>query len=119
MSTLIQVGVLMLTMLIGTILKELIPIPVPATIYGMIILFILLKTKIVKISDIEPISSRLLAVLAFLFVPAGVGMINEFASLKGHIAVVIIAIFLSNFATLFVTGHVVQLIQKRGQKNDK
>lgn len=119
MSSLIQVGVLMLTMLVGTVLKELIPVPVPATIYGMILLFILLKAKVIKVHDIEPISSRLLAVLAFLFVPAGVGMINEFNSLKGHIVVVFLAIFLSNFITLFVTGHVVQIIQKRGNKHDK
>lgn len=113
MSLLIQWGVLIFTMLIGTILKGLIPIPVPATVYGMIILFILLKSGLVKVEDIEPVSAGLLGVLAFLFVPAGVGMINEFDTLRGHILTVFGAIFLSNLITLFVTGHVVQFIQKK------
>ncbi len=119
MSLLSQVGVLMISLLIGTLLKMVIPIPVPITVYGMIVLFILLKVKAVKVDDVEPVSSKLLGNLAFLFVPAGVGMINEFKTLEGHLLVVFGIIILSNFLTLFVTGHVVQLIQKRGKKNDK
>lgn len=119
MSTLSQVGILMLTLLIGTLLKMVIPIPVPATVYGMIILFILLRSKLVKVEKVEPVSNVLLANLAFLFVPAGVGMINEFKTLEGHLLAVIGILFVSNFLTLFVTGHVVQLIQKRGKKDDK
>ena len=119
MSALSQVGVLMISLLIGTLLKMVIPIPIPATVYGMIVLFILLKLKTIKVEQVEPISSKLLANLAFLFVPAGVGMINEFDNLKGHVIVVCAIIFISNFLTLFVTGHVVQFIQKRGKKNDK
>ena len=119
MSVLSQFGVLMLSLLIGTLLKMIIPIPIPATVYGMIGLFILLKIKKIKVEQVEPVSNRLLEILAFLFVPAGVGMINEFDNLKGHILVVCAIIFISNFLTLFVTGHVVQYIQKRGKKYDK
>lgn len=119
MSTLRQVGVLMVTLLIGTLLRLVIPVPVPATVYGMIILFILLRAKVVKVESIEPVSNVLLANLAFLFVPAGVGMITEFKTLEGHLLAVLGIIFISNFLTLFVTGHVVQLLQKRGKKNDK
>ena len=119
MSALAQIGVLMVSLLVGTLLRLVIPFPIPATVYGMIVLFILLKINAVKVEKIEPVSSRLLANLAFLFVPAGVGMITEFKTLEGSLVKVLLIIIISNIITFIVTGHVVQFIQGRlKKKND-
>lgn len=118
MSVLAQIGVLMVSLLVGTLLRLVIPFPIPATVYGMIVLFILLKINVVKVEKIEPVSSRLLANLAFLFVPAGVGMITEFKTLEGSLVKVLLIIIISNIITFIVTGHVVQFIQRRLKKGN-
>lgn len=116
MSILAQFGILMVSLLVGTLLRLVIPFPIPATVYGMIVLFILLKINLVKVDDVEPVSSKLLANLAFLFVPAGVGMITEFKTLEGSLVKVLLIILISDSITFIVTGHVVQFIQGRLKK---
>ena len=116
MSKLYQFGIYILILFIGLALKTVVPAPIPPAVYGMIILFIMLSVKIIKADDIKPVTNKLLDIMPFLFVPAGVAMINEIEKLKGKIIFVLITIFITTFLIMFVTGHVVQLVQKLTSK---
>ena len=47
---------------IGEILKYIVPLPIPASIYGMVIMFICLQTKILKLDDVKSVGKFLIAV---------------------------------------------------------
>lgn len=105
---------------VGSIMNTYIPLPIPATVYGMILLFILLSTKKIKVEQIKTSSNAMLNILAFLFVPSGVSLIEHANLLKGNVIAILISLILSLFITVFVTGHVVQyIVKKEGIKNGK
>ena len=59
-----------------------IPLPVPASIYGMIILFLCLSTGIIKLSDVKDAGKFLIEIMPLMFIPAGVGLIDSWGVLK-------------------------------------
>ena len=71
-----QFGIILLITFIGEIMHELIPIPVPAGIYGIVLLFIGLKTGIVPLSEVKDASKFLIQIMPLMFIPAAVGLIE-------------------------------------------
>lgn len=67
------------------IISKLLILPIPRNVIGMILLFFLLTTNVVKIEKVENLANFFLNHLAFFFIPAAVGLMNSFASLKGSI----------------------------------
>ena len=104
---------------VGELLHELIPIPISAGVYGMIILFILLCTNVVKLSQVEKTGDFLASKMLVMFIPASVGLINVLPELKAMAIPVILAISVVTIIVMVVTGHVVQLVSKLTAKNKK
>jgi holin-like protein len=77
-----QFGIIFSLCWISVILEKYIPFPIPATVIGLILLFICLVTGLLKIEHIKEKSDFLLGNMAFFFVPAAVGIINYFDLLK-------------------------------------
>ena len=82
MKLLCQVGVIFGVCWISQILESLLPIPFPASVIGMVLLFILLATGVLKLEHVREKADFLLANMAFFFLPAGVSMLNYFDVLK-------------------------------------
>ena len=62
---------------LGEFLHYLIPLPIPASIYGIALLFAALECKLLKVNDIREVSSFLIAVMPMMFIPAAVGLITS------------------------------------------
>lgn len=113
MKILRQFAIILLILLLGEAIRIGTGISIPGTVIGMIILFIALLTKILKLEQIDMISKFLLDHLAFLFVPAGVGLISCL-NLIGEAWLPILAIVLiSTVLVIGVTGWTVQLLKRR------
>ncbi len=100
------------------IIKNIIPLPIPSSIYGMIILFFLLLLKIIKPSDIEDVADFLIAIMGIMFIPAGVGVINNFDNIMLMLAAIIISIIFLTIIVMGVTAKVTDLLIKKEQIND-
>lgn len=103
---------------LGEILNNVLPLPIPASIYGIIILLICLLTGIVKVEKIEEVSNFLLEILPILFIPPGVAIMNSYGSIKNIIAPIMIIIFVSTIVVMIVTGRVAQFIIRRKNKKE-
>ena len=66
----------------GELVSKLLHLPIPGNIIGMILLFLLLTSNIVKVEKVEPLANFFLDHLAFFFIPASVGLMTSFADLK-------------------------------------
>lgn len=112
------------TALLGQIISGLLPFPFPSTIIAALILFLLLEFKIIALDKIKDISRLCNKYLAFVFVPAGVSILEYFATFTMDIwfKIFIITVF-STAATMVVTGKVsdwvisLQEKRSRGKKN--
>lgn len=71
-----QFGIILLITFIGEVLHALLPIPVPAGIYGIVLLFLGLKTRLIPVSEVKEASSFLIQIMPIMFIPAAVGLID-------------------------------------------
>lgn len=96
--------IIMLSLFVGHILSILLNVPIPGTVFGMIILLILLLTKVVKIEDVSNISDILITNMVIMFIPGGVGLINILNQFKGNIIKLLITIIVSTILIIIVTS---------------
>ena len=98
--------------LIGELISKGFSLPLPGNIIGMIILLVLLCTKVIKIENVENISTFFLDHLSFFFIPAGVGLISSFPSIKDSLIYILILCLITTAIVIVTTGLVVQYIIK-------
>lgn len=119
MKYLKQFLIILVISLIGELLNKLLPLPVPASIYGMVILFIELLSGVIKLSSVKEAGSFLIEIMPVMFIPAGVGLMSSWLNLKPIIIPVCIITVVTIFTVMIVSGHVTQFIVKRTKKNDE
>jgi holin-like protein len=104
--------------LAGEIIHALLPLPVPASVYGLVLLFILLVTKAVRLEQVEKVSEYMMAVMPLFFIEPTVGVMESYGLVKGKIAVLFLLSFLSFMAVLAVTGLSAQTVIRLKKKGD-
>lgn len=62
--------------LLGELLRFLLPLPIPASIYGLVLLLLALKTGMVKLEQVKQAGSFLTGILPLLFIPGAVGVME-------------------------------------------
>ena len=80
---------------------------------GMIFLFIFLVTGIIKLEKIEDAAKSILGNLAFLFIPAGVGLMNYFGIISNYVAQILFIVVITTFIVMSCTGLAVQLVSRK------
>lgn len=105
--------------LVGELLSGTLGLPIPGNILGMIILFILLCTKVIKLEQIENISKFLLDHLAFFFIPAGVGLMSSFGIIKDTWLKLILVCVVTTIIVIASTGLIVQFISRKLNKGSE
>ena len=102
--------------MIGEILKYFLLLPVPASIYGMVLLFAGLMTGIIKIENVRDIGKFFIEIMPVMFIPAGVGLMSSWGVLKPLLIPVSIITVVCIFTVMGVSGMVAQLFMKNGKK---
>lgn len=103
----------------GELLNYFIPLPVPASIYGLILLFLLLELKIINKNALTEVSTFFLSLMPLFFVPSSVSFIKAFPILKKYGVQFIIIAVVTTILVMGVTGRVTQFImhlKNRGKK---
>ena len=121
MKLLIQFLIIIAFSFAGELLHYLLPLPIPASIYGIVLLFVALELKWVKVKDIRETSSFLIAVMPVMFIPAAVGLIDSWKSIGNSWLEYIIVTVLTTFVVMGVSGWITQFVIQRNkvQKENK
>lgn len=119
MKYLKQFMFILLFSFLGEVLNKIIPLPIPASIYGMLLLFLALCFKIIKLEQIEETASYLLSIMLIMFVPAAVGIMDTFFEYKSSILPIIVIVFVSTICVMVVTGYVSQFVALFSSKKEK
>ena len=115
-----QIGMISVVSLVAELLYVLLPFPVPASVYGLIILLVLLLTKIVKPEQVEDVADWLIKIMPILFVGPSVGLINSFDSIKGQVLPLVIMCVVSTVGVMIVTSVTAQIvIRVKNKKENK
>jgi len=102
--------------LISKVIELLVPFTMPSSVIGLVLLFVALCLKIVKLEQVEKVGDALVDNIGLFFVPAGISVINSFELLKANFVLDILLIFISTVLLLLGTGWVTQLLLKFNPK---
>lgn len=108
-----QFAVIMLITCIGEILKYLIPLPVPASIYGLCLMLFLLVTGIVKLEDVKDVGLFLVEIMPLMFIPAAVGLLESWTMLADILLPVLSITVAVTFLVMIVAGKVTDYAMKK------
>ena len=120
MRIIAQIGVVLLVCLLGEAIAAVLPFPFPASVIGMVLLFLLLACGWLKPHHIREKSNFLLSNMAFFFIPAGVGLLKYLDVLAANLIPLLVICLVATPLVFFVTGWTVQAVMKwTASKEDK
>ncbi|GAA0136439.1 CidA/LrgA family holin-like protein [Paenibacillus sp. YSY-4.3] len=96
-------------------LAELLHLPIPGSILGIIVIFALLKSNIIKLSWIERGANLLLAELLLFFIPSAVGIMKYIPLLESDGVRILVVVISSTFIVMLSSGLIASRITKRGE----
>ena len=97
-------------------MKYVLPLPIPASIYGLVLMFVLLETKVLKLEAVQDAGKFLIEIMPMMFIPAGVGLLNAWDTLKPVLVPVIVIMFVSTIVVMVISGRVTQFVIRRNRK---
>jgi holin-like protein len=105
-----QFWIVLVVTFIGEALRYVIPLPVPASIYALVIMLIALQTKIIRLEQVKDIGGFLIEIMPMMFIPAAVGLLVSWESLKNIWLPVTIVTVATTILVMGVTGRMTQFV---------
>lgn len=119
MKFLRQFMIILLLSFLGEVLKMFIPLPIPASVYGLVLMLVCLMTGVLKTSQVKDAAFFLIEIMPVMFIPVAAGLIDSWGVLRPLIVPIMIITVVITVFVMAVTGRVAQMIaQKRGIKNE-
>lgn len=101
----------------GEVLHSFLPLPLPASIYGIILLYIALELKVVKVRQIREASTTLIMAMPVMFVPPAVGLLQTWESIRETWAQYLLITVVSTFVVIAAAGWMTQGVIKWKEKS--
>lgn len=116
-----QFCIIIIISFIGEILHYFIPLPIPASIYGLVIMFAVLASGILPLDKVRDTGKFLVEIMPLMFIPAGVGLITAWDTLKSICIPVIVITLVSTVIVMAVSGRVTQAVirMEKRHKNER
>ncbi|WP_287046733.1 CidA/LrgA family protein [Treponema sp.] len=118
MKFLVQFLIIAAVSFAGEILNAVVPLPIPASIYGIVILFVLLQCRIVKVSMVREASSFLIGIMPVLFIPAAAGLVESWGVISGSWIQYLVITLVTTVLVMVVSGAVTQFVIRRAKKRN-
>jgi len=103
--------------LIGEALQRIVPLPIPASVYGIALLFLALCFGLVKLEQVKEAGGFLSSLLPLLFVAPTVGILENWALIRDALLPMVLLILASTVLTFGISGRIAQVILKKGEKD--
>ncbi len=119
MKFLRQFMIILLLSFLGEVLKMFIPLPIPASVYGLVLMLVCLMTGVLKTSQVKDAAFFLIEIMPVMFIPAAAGLIDSWKVLQPLLLPILVITVVITVFVMVVTGKIAQMIaQKRGIKNE-
>lgn len=118
MKLLYQFGIILGMSFLGEVLHALIPLPIPASIYGLVLMLVCLCTKLIKLSQVKIAADFLIDIMPPMFIPAAVGIVVVWADLQEILVPVLVITVVSTIVVMACTGKVSQAVIRAKKKGE-
>ncbi len=119
MKRLVQFVVILGISFVGEVLDRLIPLPIPGSIYGMVLLFLLLAARVLPLGSVRETAHLLIKWMPLMFIPALVGVMDAWGELMKILVPVLIASSIVTFLVMVATGWTAQWMLGRKRRGER
>ena len=119
MKLLRQFGIILLLSFLGEVLHRLIPLPVPASIYGMVLMLLCLQLGFLQVEKVQDAGKYLIEIMPIMFIPAAVGLMDAWPVLQPVWLPVVLIMLISTLFVMAVTGWCTQGILRLEERRKK
>ena len=113
MKLYVQLMIIFMISLVGEGISSVFQLPVPGSIIGLVLLFLALQFKLLRLRHISMVGNFLLANMTILFLPPAVGIMDKFQVIAPYLLPIILIILGAIVLNVCVIAVVVQLIKTR------
>lgn len=100
---------------LGEVLNRVIPLPIPAAVYGLVLLFLALSTGIVKLKAVETAGNWMIGIMSILYVAPVVNLLGCWDLIAPNLLSVSVIVVVSTVVVFAVSGKVTQwLLGRKG-----
>ena len=114
-----QFWIILLFCALGEGFRVLLPLPIPARVYGLILLLVALLTGSIKLERVEETADFLVEIMPVMFIPAGVGLLTAWGVLQPIWLPVVVITILTTVIVMVVTGRVTQFVIRKDRRKTK
>lgn len=118
MKYLKQFTVILTITFIGEVLKALIPLTIPASIYGLLLMLLALQTKLIRLDSVQDAGVFLIEIMPVMFIPAAVGLMDSWSVLKPIWMPIAVITFFTTIIVMVVTGGVTQFVIRMEKRKE-
>ena len=113
MKYLKQFGIILVLSFIGELLNHVLPLPVPSSIYGIISMFICLKTGLIPLEEVDETGRFLIEIMPLMFIPAAVGLLEAWNIIQSVWLQYLAVTAVSTVFVMAVAGRATQYMIRR------
>lgn len=99
--------------LVGEALQRLLPLPIPASVYGLLLLFAALCLGAVKLEQVREAGDFLRSLLPLLFISPIAGVLEHWELIKGNLIPMLAMVVVSTVLVFAVSGRIAQYLMKK------
>jgi len=103
---------------LGELLAALIPFPIPAAIYGIVLMLAALGTGILKTSHVKETSGFLISIMPILYVPVCVRILEYWSIISSNLAAILTVTIVSTYLVFAVGGLITQALLKKKEDSN-
>ena len=104
--------------LLGEVLQRIVPLPIPASVYGIALLFTALCLGWVKVEQVKQTGAFLTSILPILFVSPAVGIVEDWGLIREDLLAILLLLIGSTVLTFGISGRVAQAFLKKEEKDN-
>lgn len=113
-----QICIILGICLLAELMEYYIPLPIAASIYGLVLMLLALMTKIVPLKEVEDVADFLTGNIAILFIPPTVGIMASVEEIKQILIPLLVICISTTLLIMGVTGWVTQAIIRKGKSQN-
>ena len=113
MNYLKQFAVILGVCLLGEGLRWLLPLPIPASIYGIVLFFVALCCRLIEVRHVREVSTFLIAIMPVLFIPSAVGLVDAWPLISGQLVPYVVITVVSTLVVMAAAGWATQLVLRK------
>ena len=103
---------------VGEILHAVLPLPIPASIYGLVLMLFSLLTGLIKLDAVHDTACFLIEIMPLMFIPAAVGLMASWSVIRANLLAYLVIAAVTTLAVMAVSGLVTQSVLRRNGKGE-